>query len=331
MIITRAPFRVSFFGGGSDMKEFYSKHEGAVLTTSINHYMYIASHRFFHENRIRAKYSITETVDNVKSLKHPIIREVLRRFRIRGALEVTSFADVPGGTGLGSSSAFTVALLHNLHLREGNSVNRAWLAEEACEIEIQRLKEPIGKQDQYAVALGGINVLNFARGGAVSAEPLLIGKKSHQALQDSLMIFYTGKTRSASELLARQRQQLRKPAKVNVLREMVSLVSPGKAAIMKGDTAELGRLLHEGWQLKRKMASGVSNSELDEIYRVATRSGAWGGKVLGAGGGGFFLFCCRPERRDHLRKALSGLKELPFQLENQGATAIYVEDPEHRA
>lgn len=326
MIITKAPFRVSFVGGGSDMEEFYSSEPGAVLSVTINKYMYISSHKFFDTNKLRVKYARTETVENVDQLQHPIVREVLRQFRIDGALEVSSNGDVPSGTGLASSSAFTVALLCNLYARTGVFATKGKLAAEACDIEINRLHEPIGKQDQYACAYGGLNVLRFLSSGAVSVEPLHIRREIYKTLSDNLLMFYTGEQRNASTILAEQKKNTISPEKRAVLRRMVEFVDDAHSAIYSGDLTEFGRILHENWLLKKTLASRISNSLIDEAYETAMKNGALGGKLLGAGGGGFLLFYCEPQHQPRLRGALSSMREMRFKLENEGAKLVYAGD-----
>jgi len=323
MIITKAPFRISFFGGGSDLAEYYAQSPAAVLSTTIDKYMYISSHRYFEPDKITAKYSVTELVTGAAQLKHPIIREVLLKFGIDGAIEVASIADIPSGTGLGSSSAFTVALLHNLHARQGRYATKEMLAAGACEIEIDTLREPIGKQDQYAAAYGGLNVFTFLPSGQVNVEPMLLGAAHHRAFSESLLLYFTGKSRPASSILAEQKGNMAKTDKRAVLGRMVELVAQGRDALYAGDIETLGRLLHQSWLWKRELATNISSGEIDTIYEHALKHGALGGKVLGAGGGGFLLLVCEPSKQPALRKAMSGLREISFNLETQGSQVIY--------
>ena len=323
MIITKAPFRISLFGGGSDLAEYYTQSPAAVLSTTIDKYMYISSHRYFDDDKITAKYSTTELVTGAKNLKHPIIREVLMQFGIDGAIEVASIADIPAGTGLGSSSAFTVALLHNLHARQGRYATKEMLASGACGIEIDTLKEPIGKQDQYASAYGGLNVLNFLPSGAVNVEPLLLTADRHREFEDSLLLYFTGKSRPASSILAEQKGNMAHADKRAVLGRMVELVAQGRDALYAGDIETLGRLLHQSWLWKRELATNISSGEIDSIYAHALEHGALGGKVLGAGGGGFLLLVCEKSKQDGLRQAMSHLREIKFNLETQGSQVIY--------
>ncbi|NLO90600.1 MAG: GHMP kinase [Elusimicrobia bacterium] len=326
MIITKTPFRMSFSGGGSDMEEFYSRSEGAVLSVSLDKSIYISTHRFFEEGKFRIKYSRTETAEGTASVQHPIVREALERFGVKGSLEISSNGDVPSGTGLGSSSAFTVCLLHNLHVRAGRYVTQEELARQACEIEIERLKEPIGKQDQYAAAYGGLNVFRFLSNGEVAVEPLHLPKDVYKRFHSSLMLFYTGEQRKTSQILSEQRSNLKAQDKFSMLREMVGHVYQFRDALCAGNLDAAGTLLHKGWLLKRGLASKISTPELDSLYDTAIRNGALGGKLLGAGGGGFFLFYCPPERQEKLRSALPSLREFRFKFTNEGSKVIYVGD-----
>ena len=323
MIITKAPFRISLFGGGSDLADYYSQSPAAVLSTTIDKYMYISSHRYFDHDKITAKYSQTELVTGADQIKHPIIREVLRQFGVDGGIEVASIADIPSGTGLGSSSAFTVALLHNLHARHGRYATKEMLASGACGIEIDTLREPIGKQDQYAAAYGGLNVFTFLPSGQVNVEPMLLTQANHRTFAESMLLYFTGKSRPASSILAEQKGNMAHADKREVLGRMVDLVAKGRDALYCGDVESLGRLLHQSWLWKRELATSISSPEIDGIYQHALEHGAIGGKVLGAGGGGFLLLICQKSRQDGLRRAMSQLREIRFNLENQGSQVIY--------
>ncbi len=326
MIITKTPFRISFVGGGSDLEKFYAHSQGAVLSTTINQFMYISSHRFWDEEIIVAKYSKTEMVKNIDTMKHPILREVLKKFNISGALEISSNADIGAGTGLGSSSSFTVGLLHNLYTILGKFVTKKQLAEEACDIEINRLQEPIGKQDQYAAAFGGLNVFRFESSGEVIVEPIHLPKETYKTLQDNLLMYYLGTQRSASKILAEQKRNLKLTNNLNILQEMVALVWELRDILYKGNLDQFGKILHRNWILKQKLASKISTTDTDALYDMALKNGATGGKVLGAGGGGFFLFYCPREKQKKLRKALAAFRELKFKFENEGSKLIYVGD-----
>jgi D-glycero-alpha-D-manno-heptose-7-phosphate kinase len=326
MIITRTPFRISFVGGGSDIKEFYQHSTGAVLSTTINKYMYIASHYFFDEDKIRVKYSRTETVNDVNNLKHPLVREALKKFKITGALEISSSADVPAGTGLGSSSSFTVGLLHNLYTVFGKFVTKAQLASEACAIEINKLVEPIGKQDQYASSFGGLNIIQFHPSGEVYVDPLHLEEKIYKTLQKNLLLFYTGGEREASSILTGQKRNLKSKDNLENLKKMVDLVWELRDTLYQGDLNHFGAILHKNWLLKKQLMSKITTPQIDELYYRALENGAVGGKLLGAGGSGFILFYCEEKNHERLRAAMAPLRELRFKFENEGTKLIYVGD-----
>lgn len=323
MIITKTPFRISFVGGGSDLEAFYAQSPGAVLSTSINQYMYISSHKFFEEDKIRTKYSQTETVSQLEDLKHPILKEALRKFRISGGIEISSIADLPGGTGMGSSSSFTVGVLHNLHAHTNSHASKEELAAGACEIEIDLLKEPIGKQDQYAAAFGGLNVIEFHKNGGVSVLPVYLSKELNQQLQDNLCLYYIGNQRSASSILSEQKKNTSSEDKFRTLQEMVKLVYELRDTLMKGQLDDFGRLMHENWVMKQRLASGISNPLINELYDIALKNGAMGGKLLGAGGGGFMLFYCPKEKQEKLDQALKQVRRFDFKFEQDGSKLIY--------
>ena len=324
MIITKTPFRVSFCGGGSDMANFYEKYGGCVLSTSINKYCYISIHPYFNENQTLLKYSENELVDSPDQIKHRIFRQVLTDMGIHG-VEISSTADIPGGTGLGSSSTFTVGLLNTLNCYKGKFVSKDKLAKLACEVEIEKLGNPIGKQDQYGAALGGLNFINFNQEGSVSHEPLLMEGKTYKKLQKNLLMFYTGTTRSANTILAEQTKNITSDDKARNLLKMCGLAKDMKVALENNDISSFGKILDEGWQLKKELASGIANPAIDEAYEIAMKNGALGGKLLGAGGGGFLLFYCEEEKQEQLKKAI-GLRELDFSFERDGTSVIYIGD-----
>ena len=324
MIITKTPFRVSFCGGGSDMANFYEKYGGCVLSTSINKYCYISIHPYFNENQTLLKYSENELVDEISQIKHKIFRQVLGDMNIHG-VEITSTADIPGGTGLGSSSTFTVGLLNTLNCYKGKFVSKNNLAALACEVEIERLGNPIGKQDQYGAALGGLNFIKFNQDGSVSHEPIMMDGKTYKKLQKNLLMFYTGTTRSANTILAEQTKNITSEDKAKNLLKMCGLAKDMKSALESNDISSFGKILDEGWQLKKELASGIANPAIDEAYEIAMKNGALGGKLLGAGGGGFLLFYCEEEKQAQLKKAI-GLKELDFSFERDGTSVIYIGD-----
>ncbi len=323
MIITRTPFRISFVGGGSDLEAFYSRSKGAVLSTTIDKYMYISSHQFFEPNKIRVKYSKTETVSSISELEHPILKEALSLLEIDGGIEVSSIADVPAGTGMGSSSSFTVGLLHNLHAAKGLMVNKEMLAQGACDIEIGKLGEPIGKQDQYAAAYGGLNIIEFSENGSVNVEPLHLQQETYNALQENLLMFYIGNQRKASDILSEQKKNSQQTDKFNALKRMVELVYELKSALYGNDLNAFGQLMHENWLLKKELASHVSNGEIDDLYSTAMKNGATGGKLLGAGGGGFLLFYCEKAKQEGLINALNKVRNFKFAFDQEGSKMIY--------
>ena len=322
MIGTRTPFRVSFIGGGSDLKEFYTRSPGSVLSTTINKYMYIFVHPFF-DNRIQVKYSKTELVDQIDDVIHPIVRESLKKFDLSG-IDINSIADIPAGTGLGSSSSYTVGLLHALYGYTNQNISAETLASEASEIEIEILKEPIGKQDQYAAAYGGLNIIRFLPTGDVKIEPIEMENSLYTQLQDNLLLFYTDKTRSASDILYDQKNNLINQEKnFDTQKQMTKLVEKAKCCLSDSDLDGFGKILDENWQLKRSLSSKISNTKIDDIYSIALKNRAMGGKILGAGGGGFLLFYCKKEHQKQLRGALSKLTEIEFNFEPTGSQLIY--------
>lgn len=324
MIMTRTPFRISFAGGGSDLPDFYEKYGGCVLSTSINRYCYISIHPYFDENFSLLKYSENELVQNLAEIKHRILNCVLNERKLNG-VEITSTADIPGGTGLGSSSTFTVGLLNALNCYQGKYMSKGKLAEKACEVEIQKLGSPIGKQDQYAAAFGGLNFIRFHQDGEVSVSPLLVKAETYRQLQKNLVMFYTGNIRSANAILSEQKQNMSSQAKVDNLKKMCSLAEEMRSALELDRLDDFGDLLNEGWKLKRTLASGISNAAIDEAYEIAMQNGALGGKLLGAGGGGFLLFYCLPENQEKLRVALR-LRQFPFSFEKDGTAVAYIGD-----
>ena len=321
MIISRTPFRISFAGGGTDLPAFYTRHPGAVVSTAIDKYMYVTVNRFFDE-RIILKYWRTELVRKVSEVRHPILRECLKKTGLTQGIEVTSMADVVGGTGLGSSSSFTVGVLHALHAFKGEFRTAEQLAREACEVELELLKEPIGKQDQYIAAHGGFQFIEFMPDASVRVDPLIFPEKVRRDLLDRLLLLYTGVTRKAGTVLRRQRASyaLKEPA----LKRMRELAHFARRELQLGMVEALGEILHESWELKKSLADGISNPAIDRAYAAARKAGAVGGKILGAGGGGFLLLFCPPKTKDRVRRALKGWREIPFAFEQEGSKIIYV-------
>ena len=313
MIITKTPFRISFAGGGSDLPDFYEKYGGCVLSTSINRYCYISIHPYFNSRYTLLKYSENELVEELPQIQHRIFNCVLNEAQLHG-VEITSTADIPGGTGLGSSSTFTVGLLHTINCYRGKYLSKGTLAAKACQVEIEKLGSPIGKQDQYAAAFGGLNFIRFHPDGGVSVSPIVMQPETYQKLQENLVMFYTGDVRSANSILAEQKRNISSEEKAQNLQKMCALAEDMKEALEHDDLSSFGSLLHKGWELKRTLASGITNPAIDEAYRTAMENGALGGKLLGAGGGGFLLFYCPPARQEQLRVALR-MQPFPFSFE----------------
>lgn len=322
MIITRTPFRVSFAGGGSDIKEFYSKNGyGAVVSAAIKKYMYIVIHPYFHD-KIRLKYSKTEDVESIDEIQHPIVKECLRKVKIQKGVEIASFADVPAGTGLGSSSSFTVGLLNALYAYKGKILSKERLAAEACEIEIDILREPIGKQDQYAAAFGNINYIKFNKDETVDVLPLLLAKSVCNKLEKSLNLYYIGGKRKSSDILNEQKKNISNEEKFQNLRKMVLLADELRDALCMENIADIGKILHKGWLYKRELARNISNKDIDDIYNRAVKYGAIGGKLLGAGGAGFLLIFAKNHNafKKHLK-----YRTLPFSIDREGTKIIFYE------
>ena len=325
MIISRTPLRVSFFGGGSDLPAYYRRHGGAVLSAAIDKSVYVTVSRKF-DDAVRVSYSRTEEVAHASKVEHPLVREALGLLKIDGGIEITSVADIPAsGTGLGSSSSFTVGLLNALYAHGGRMASAATLAKESCQIEIERCGEQIGKQDQYAAAHGGFNFIRFNADESVEVKKTICPPGTLDRLQKNLLFFYTGLTRSASSLLGRQSSDVGKPgAKSDATGALVRLAETAFEQVCAGNISSFGPLLDEAWQLKRSLTDGISNSLIDDAYDAARKSGAEGGKVLGAGGGGFMMFYAPPERHAAIRQAMAGLRETPFAFAPEGSKIIFV-------
>ena len=320
-IMTRTPLRVSFAGGGTDLADFYEREPGVVLSTAINQYIYVTVKRHgsvFNES-IRLNYSKSEQVQRIEEIENDIAREALKLLEIEPPIYVSTVADLPASTGLGGSSSFAVGLLNALHAFRGERVSAGQLAEEACHIEIDILKQPIGKQDQYAAAFGGLNFFSFKAGGAVTVEPQRLNNGGLKHLFDSILMFWTGHQRDSSSVLTEQKANT--PAKMNSLRRMrehafalQELCSGAHFSI-----EQFGAILNDSWRLKRGLSSKITTSEIDRWYDAAMEAGAEGGKLCGAGGGGFLLFIARPEKHDAVRRALAGLTQVPIVHEVHGS------------
>lgn len=320
MFISCAPLRVSFVGGGSDIPSFYLEHGGAVLSCTIAQYSYAIIHPYFEPGKYNLKYAETELVDDADHIRHPIFREAVKALDVPGGIEIASIADTHGRAGLGSSSAFCVALLNGLHAQQNSFATKQQLAEEACDIEINRLGEPIGKQDQYAAAMGGINFIEFNRNGSVSVQPLLLSRDIVATLESSLMLFDSGLRRDARDVLGHQAAILKGDAgKVAAVKEMAANAYRLRDLLVRGECENFGRALHDNWLIKRSLTEKITSPRIDELYQLALDNGAIGGKLCGAGGGGFLALYCPPDRQAGLRSALRGLNELEFRFDWNGA------------
>ena len=329
MIISKTPFRISFVGGGSDLPDFYQRGYGAVVSSAIDKFVYLAIHEFF-DRRYLLKYAQTESCDSIEAIRHPLIRECLRMTGNRDFLEITSFADIPSlGSGLGGSSAFSVGLIHALLARQGRMPSHEICAARACEVEIERLKEPIGKQDQYAAAYGGMNYIRFNSDGSVHVDPIILGAEARAELEKRLVLFYTGVTRSAVEILAEQRQNiLSDPKRFEILCRIRDQADELRAALGERDISPRSAgMMHEGWLLKRQMATGVSSAHFDEIYKRGRR-GRRGRRQAPGRGRRRLLPLLRGARAPPRRviDALGDLRQIDFRLERQGTRIIYVGD-----
>jgi D-glycero-alpha-D-manno-heptose-7-phosphate kinase len=325
MIIARSPLRISLGGGGTDLPSYYERFGGFLISAAIDKYVYITVHETFVPELI-IKYSKLERVENVDAIEHPIIREALKLTETDAAyLELTSMADIPAGTGLGSSGSFTTALLKALHVHKKSLVPNSDIAAQACDIEINRLKEPVGKQDQYIAATGGITCFNFHKDGRVEAWPAKISEETRYNMEDNLLMFFTGYSRSASGILKDQHEKSKQDDKAMLenLHHTKEIGYASQKAIESGDLRELARLMDEHWQRKKARSGGMSNPKINEWYDLAKASGALGGKLIGAGGGGFLMFYAE-EDKSKLRHAMrqAGLKEVRFRFDFEGTKLV---------
>jgi D-glycero-alpha-D-manno-heptose-7-phosphate kinase len=320
MIITQTPLRIGLLGGGTDLPGYYTQHGGRVLNCAIDKYIYVIVKERFDDD-IYVNYSKKEIVSRVADLEHELVREAMLMTGVSQGVEITTLADIPSaGSGLGSSSAVTVGLLHALYAYTGRQLPAAELAEQACTIEIERCGKPIGKQDQYIAALGGIRDLRFGPGDGVTAEDLCLPARQRLALQQLIMLFYTGVTRSANTILAEQSANI--AAALTNLDSLRDLAAFGAEQLRAGQVDSLGAAIRESWEAKRKLASGVSNEQVDQMVSRALDAGAAGVKLTGAGGGGFLLVICPMERQPAVRAALAHLRELPVKLDRLGSRVV---------
>lgn len=317
---------MSFVGGGSDLPAFYREEMGAALSTSIDRYMYVCVNRKF-DHRIRISYAVTEDVRTREEIKHPLVREALRIVDIEGGVEIASMADIPSkGSGLGSSSSYTVGLLNALYAYRNQFVSKEKLASQACEIEIDLCREPIGKQDQYAAAHGGLNLIRFNPDDTVSVDPVICKPSLLREMEDSVLVFFTGRTRSASAVLANQSVAMRTADRRSLTRRMVQLAFEMKEQLEAGTLEHFGDMLDENWRLKAQLAPGITDAQIDEWYAAGLSHGATGGKLLGAGNGGFIMFYAPKERHTRIMAALPDLQPIKFRFERNGSQIVFFQN-----
>ncbi|MGC9611139.1 MAG: GHMP kinase [Minisyncoccia bacterium] len=331
MILVRAPLRMSFVGGGTDQPDFYHRHPGRVLSVTIDKYVYLLINPTPLINKFTLKYQKVELVDHPRELEHTRVKAALLHLGITDeGLEIGTFADLPAKTGLGSSSSFSVALLKGLHAHLGRKLSKEEAAEAASYLEIELLKEPIGKQDQYAASFGGFNVFQFNPDNSVTVEPVLLDFKKKLALEDSLILFFTGITRAASSVLGDQRAKIEK--NLETYKKMADSVHDFKKLLLNGDIEGMAKMLHEGWLRKKSLASEISNSVIDDLYEGGIKAGAWGGKILGAGGGGCILFLAPKEKHGAVKEAVATLakvnnlnefREIPVKFIQSGTDILF--------
>lgn len=330
MIITRAPLRISFVGGGTDLPDFYRRTPGRVISTAIDKYVYVVVNRTPLINKVSARYSVSETVNYPTELQHTRIKAALLDLGILKNIEIGYYASLPVKTGLGSSSSFSVALINTLHAYLGRKLSKKDLVEAACRLEIELIKEPIGKQDQYAATFGGFNIFQFNSDGTVDIEPILLDYKKQALLEDHMLIFFTGITRDASSVLTEQKSRI--DEHFETYKKMADSVFDFKEKLIKGDIKGMAEMLHQGWFYKKSLASNLSNNLIDNLYSVGLKAGAWGGKILGAGGGGCIMFLSPTDKKPAIRLAvgeiakannLSDFCEIPVKLVQSGCDIIF--------
>ncbi len=325
MIITRTPFRITLGGGGTDLPAYYSRHGGFIFAAALNKYMFVCLNTPIVDDLVRVKYSESEIVEDAGQVRHTLAREALRYFQVRSGIEIISMADVPAGTGLGSSSCYLVGLLNGLHTLCRRPVARAELAEEACRIELQILEKPIGKQDQYMAAFGGLTVLQIDRQGRVEVEEAGLPPDAAEELENNILLFYTGQARSTEQILSRQTRRLEAADQV-VTASLDRIQEIGReilAQLRRGNARSFGELLDEHWRAKKRLGDDIASPRIDQLYEVARANGAIGGKISGAGGGGFFLFYAEDGKRQ-LRAAMEreGLREMRFRFDLEGSKVM---------
>ncbi|MDE1823204.1 MAG: kinase [Candidatus Micrarchaeota archaeon] len=325
-VVSKTPLRITFTGGGTDLPQYYRKHgPGAIVSAAINKYIFVTVSKHFHRDELRISYSKTENaIKNVEDIEHPTVREALKMLDIKSGIQITSITEIPSqGTGVGSSSTFLVGLLNALHGWLGETISPKQLAEEAVHIEREVLKEPGGKQDQYIAAYGGIKLMEFNSDDTVSIKPALLDSKQKLELNRHLLLLYTGNQRVSTSIHVKQEKEVE--SHLQEYDKMRNLAYQTYDSLSSGRWNDIGRLLDENWSLKKNLASGISTNEIDRWYETAKRAGAVGGKVIGAGGGGFMLFFADPDKHDKIRKALPGLQEEPFRFEMEGSKIVHTE------
>ena len=333
MIIARAPLRISFVGGGTDLPDFYRRYPGRVISATIDKFIYVLVNYIPHTKKVIVKYRVTESVDHPWQLEHTRVKTALSNLGIMRDIEIGSFADISAKAGLGSSSSFSVALLKGFNAFLGKNLNKQEVAEAACRLEIELLKEPIGKQDQYASAFGGFNIFQFNLDDSVEFKPVLLSYNKKKSLEAHSLLFFTGVIRDASSVLSEQKNNIQD--KFDVLKQMADSVFEFEKYLLDGDFKNVGKMLDEGWQRKKSLASKISNNIFDSLYMTGLENGAWGGKILGAGGGGCLFFMVPPQKREGVKEAvinlarkgnMIGFEELPFKFTECGVDIVYRDD-----
>lgn len=320
MIIVQTPLRISFFGGGTDFPGYFLSEGGCVLSSAINKFIFVTIKERF-DDKLRIGYTRTEIVDQIDDVNHELIRESLRKSGVTKGVEIVTMGDIPAGSGLGSSSAVTVGSLHAMYAYRNMLVSMERLAEEACDIEVNVLGKPIGYQDQYIAAFGGLRFIEFNRSGRVLTENLNLDPEIQKRLSENMLLYFTGVTRKSESILSEQKENISE--RLPVLRKLKEMAHHAREALCAGEIDEMGHLLHESWQLKKQLANGITNESLEACYQAAVDAGAYGGKVTGAGGGGFLMLYCPLQNREKVRAALNHLHELPFKLEPTGTKIIF--------
>jgi D-glycero-alpha-D-manno-heptose-7-phosphate kinase len=320
VIIVQTPLRISLFGGGTDFPTYFKEEGGCVLTTAINKFIFVTVKERF-DDMIRVGYTRTEIVDCVDDISHELIRESLRKTGIKKGIEIITMGDMPAGSGLGSSSTVTVGSLHALYAYQNQLVSSARLADEACDIEVNILGKPIGFQDQYIASFGGLRFIEFNQNGPVNVQSVHLEDDVLARLSEHILLFFTGTTRKAESILSEQKDNI--PNKLDILRELKRMAHSARASILANDLDSIGLLLHESWQLKKQLANGISNDTLESAYLAAIQAGALGGKITGAGGGGFLMLYVPLSKRDCVRTTLSSMREIPIRLEPDGSKVIF--------